>query len=70
MDEVIRQRSNDNENHDAKVVITVLTNDELGGHPPATRAAVRIRILLDLVSYADVRIRSNPFILKRQACTG
>ena len=32
-------------------------------------SSVRIRLLLDLVSYGDVRVQSNPFILKRQACT-
>ena len=26
--------------------------------------SVRIRLLLDLVSYADIRVQSNPFILE------
>ena len=30
---------------------------------------VRLRLLLDLVSYCGVRVQSNPVILKETACT-
>ena len=35
----------------------------------ANRACVRLRSFLDLGSYCDTQVQSNPFILKETACT-
>ena len=56
---------------DVNIMISIIYlhagNNSPGGY---NCTPVRIRILLDLVSYADVRVQSNLFILEETSCYG